>query len=80
MSSRDHTRGVGVDLGEWLGRAGGAADGIAVDQPAPGGLIRWIRTSAGGWVGVCNVVVTMTDGTTVKYAEQLISARALRSR
>jgi hypothetical protein len=80
MRSRDHTWAVWVDLGEWLGRDGGAADGIAVDQPAPGGLIRWIRTSGGTWVGVVNVIITMTDGSTVKYAEQLIPARALRPR
>jgi hypothetical protein len=29
-------------------------------------------------VGVCNVVVTMTDGTTAKFGDQLIPARALR--
>jgi hypothetical protein len=27
---------------------------------------------------VCNVVVTMTDGTTTKFGDQLIPARALR--
>jgi hypothetical protein len=71
---------VWVDLVAVFGRTGGAAEGIDISQPAPGGLLRWMRTSAGGWVGVVNVVVTMTDGSTVKFDEQLVPAHALRPR
>ena len=58
----------------------GSAQGIDLGQPAPGGLIKWLRTSEGGWVGVVNVVVPMTDGSTVKFDEQLVPASALRPR
>jgi hypothetical protein len=71
---------VWVDLAMIFGHAGGSAEGIDVGQLAPGGLIKWLRTSDGGWVGVVNVIVTMTDGATVKYANQLVPSRALRPR
>ena len=78
LSSRGHaTKRVWVDLRQWLGSDMKGVGGIDLSQPAAGGLIRWIRTT-GGWVGVCNVVVTMTDGTTAKFGDQLIPARALR--
>ena len=80
MTSREHAQPVWVDLAAVFGRADGAAEGIALDQPCPGGLLRWLRTSAGGWVGVVNVVIKMTDGTTVKFADQLVPAAALRPR
>ena len=79
MTSRDHARPVSIDVGLWLGSHGGDGDGIDVDQPAAGGLVRWIRTT-GGWVGVVNVVLVLTDGSTIKFSEQLIPARALRPR
>lgn len=60
-----------------LGPAG-SFDGIAVDQPTPGGLTRWLRTSGGAWVGVVTLVIPMTDGSTMKLEGQLIPARALR--
>ena len=78
LSSRGHaTKRVWVDLRQWLGSDVKGVGGIDLSQPAAGGLVRWIRTT-GGWVGVCNVVVTMTDGTTAKFGDQLIPARALR--
>lgn len=80
MASRDHTRAVWVDLGQWFGRDGSAGEGIDLDQPAAGGLIRWIKTSGGTWVGVVNVVIPFTDNTTMKFENQLIPARALRPR
>ena len=80
LASRERAQPVWVDLAVLFGRADGAAEGIDISQPAPDGLIKWIRTSAGGWVAVVNVVVTMTDGTTVKFAEQLIGSHALRPR
>ena len=80
MSSRDHARAVWVDLGQWFGTNGSAAEGIDLGQPAPGGLVRWIRTSGATWVGVVNIVVPMTDGSTMKLDSQLIPARALRPR
>ena len=63
-----------------FGRAGGASDGIDISKPAPGGLIKWLRTSEGGWVGVVNVMIAMTDGSAVKYSEQLVPASALSPR
>jgi hypothetical protein len=78
MSSRDRAvRRVQVDLRQWLGSDVAGVGGIDLSQPAAGGLVRWIRTT-GGWVGVCNVVVTMTDNTTMKFESQLVPARALR--
>ena len=78
FSSRERaTKRVSVDLRQWLGSDVAGVGGIDVSQPAAGGLVRWIRTT-GGWVGVCNVVVTLTDGTTQKFGDQLIPARALR--
>jgi hypothetical protein len=80
MTSRDHARGVWVDLAELFGRDGSAAEGIDLDQPAAGGLTKWLRTSGGTWVGVVNVVISMTDGSTMKVKGQLVPARALRPR
>ncbi len=80
MTSRDHAKGVWVDLVAVFGRASSAAEGIDLDAPCPGGLVRWLRTSAGGWVGVVNIIVTMTDGSTVKFEDQLLPAHALRPR
>jgi hypothetical protein len=93
MSSRTQAQPVWVDLAALFrqadsptdGTAGrtvidGTADDIDVSRPAPGGLTRWLRTSADGWVGMINVVVTMTDGSTIKLADQLVPAHALRPR
>ena len=80
MTSREHARAVWVNLAELFGRDGSAAEGIDLDQRAPGGLTKWIRTSGGTWVGVVNVVVPMTDGSTVKFENQLVPARVLRPR
>jgi hypothetical protein len=78
FSSRERaTKRVWVDLRQWLGSDVAGVGGIDVSQPAACGLVRWIRTT-GGWVGVCNVVATLTDGTTQKFGDQLIPARALR--
>jgi hypothetical protein len=71
---------VWVDLAALFGAGDGTAEGIDMSRPAPGGLTRWIRTSDGGWVGVVNMIVPMTDGSTVKFAEQLIPSHALRPR
>jgi hypothetical protein len=80
MTSRTHAQPVWVDLAVLFGRGDGRAEGIDISQPVPGGLIKWLRTSDCGWVGVVNVVVTMTDGSTMKFDSQLVSARALRPR
>jgi hypothetical protein len=80
MATRDHAKGVWVDLVALFGQANGSADGIDVSQPAPDGLIKWMRTSDGGWVGVVNVVITMTNGSTLKLDSQLVPARALKPR
>jgi hypothetical protein len=80
MTSRDHAKPVWVDLAAIYGRDGGSAEGIDIDAPAPGGLTRWLRTSTGGWVAVVNLIVTMTEGSTAKYDEQLIPSHALRPR
>jgi hypothetical protein len=58
----------------------GIVEGIDVSRPAPGGLTRWLRTSAGNWVGLIAVVVPITDGSTIKLADQLVPAHALRPR
>ena len=63
-----------------FGRDGSAGEGIDLNRPAAGGLVRWIKTSGVTWVGLVNVVGSITDGSTVKYTEQLIPARALRPR
>jgi hypothetical protein len=80
MTSRTHAQPVWVDLAVLFGRTGGSADGIDISQPAHGGLIKWLRTSGGGWVDIVNLVVTMTDGSTVRFAEQLVPSNALRPR
>ena len=49
-------------------------------QPAPGGLHAWLRTSDGAWVGRVSYVVMMTDGSTRKFTDQLVPARALTPR
>jgi hypothetical protein len=78
MASRDHARGVWVNVSQWLGSATDR-EGIDTSQAAAGGLLRWIRTTS-GWVGVVNVIMVLPDGSMKKYAEQLIPARALRPR
>ena len=56
------------------------AAGIVTDLPVAGGLSRWLRTADGAWVGVVTYVATLTDGTSVKYADQLMPARVLTPR
>jgi len=80
LTSREHAKPVWVDLRAWLGAATGGAIGVDVDQPCPGGLETWLRTSEGAYVGVVNVIVTFTDGSTRKLDAQLIRADALRPR
>jgi hypothetical protein len=48
MSAAPEGKPVWVDLTTLFARADGAAEGIDLDRPAPGGLIKWLRTSAGG--------------------------------
>ena len=74
MKGRDRDKAVCVDLTLVLGRGGGAANGIVTDQPAAGGLSRWLRTADGVWVGVVTYVATLTDGTSLKCADQLLPA------
>jgi hypothetical protein len=69
---------VWVDLAVVFGRAEGVAPGIVTTQPAPGGLSRWLRTAEGAWVGVVTYVATLTDGTTIKCADQLLPAQTPR--
>lgn len=78
MASRDHARGVWVNVSQWLGSAT-ECEGIETSQAAAAGLLRWIRTTS-GWVGVVNVIMVLPDGSTTKYAEQPIPTRALRPR
>jgi hypothetical protein len=80
LKGRDHTKPVWVDLRALFGSTGRWAEGIDLDKPAPGGLTRWLRCSDASWVGVVNVVVTMTDGSTRKFADQLIPSHALSPR
>ena len=80
MASRTHAQPVWVDLAALFGRADRSGEGVDISQPAPGGLIKWLRTSDGGWVGLVDTVVTMTDGSTMKFDSQLVPARALRPR
>jgi len=68
------------DLTVLFGRSGGAAVGIVTAQPAAGGLSRWLRTADGGWVGVVTYVATLTNGNTIKCADQLLPADALTPR
>ena len=58
----------------------GTTDHIDVARPAARGLTRWLRTSASDRIGMIKVVVTMTDGSTIKLADQLVPAHALRPR
>jgi hypothetical protein len=69
-----------VDLAALFGRTEGATAGIITDQPAAGGLSRWLRTADGAWVGVVTYVPTLTDGTSINHADQLVPARVLTPR
>ena len=69
-----------VDLAALFGHGGAHVDGIDTSQPTPGGLTRWLRTSDGAWIGKVNYIVTMRDGSTRKFADQLVPAVALRPR
>ena len=80
LKGRDHAKPVWVDLRALFGSTGRWAEGIDLDKPAPGGVTRWLRCSDASWVGVVNVVVTMTDGSTHKFADQLIPSHALSPR
>jgi hypothetical protein len=68
---------VWVDLAGVFGPSNGN-EGLVVGV-VPGGLQRWIRSTA-GWVGVVTYVVRMADGSSYKAVEQLVPARALRPR
>jgi hypothetical protein len=80
LTGRDQAQAVWVDLAGLFGRPGGAAAGIVTDRPAAGGLSRWLRTADGAWVGVVTYLATLTDGTSIKYADQLAPARVLTPR
>jgi hypothetical protein len=80
LKGRDQARAVWVDLRQLFGRGSAAAEGIDIRRPAPGGLHAWLRTSDGAWVGRVSYVVVMTDGTTRKFADQLVPAHALSPR
>ena len=69
-----------MDLAALFGRAEGPAAGVVTDRPVAGGLSRWLRTADGAWVGVVTYVATLTDGTSVKYTDQLVLARVLAPR
>jgi hypothetical protein len=77
---RDPARAVWVDLRRLFGRGSAAAEGIDMHQPAPGGLHAWLRTSEGAWGGRVPYVVVMTDGSTKKFAGQLVPAHVLTPR
>jgi hypothetical protein len=80
LSSREHGRGVWVDLAAVFGppTADAAPAGLVLDT-VPVGLQRWVKTS-GGWVGVVTYLARMADGSTYKATDQLVSAEALRPR
>jgi hypothetical protein len=81
LSSREHARGVWVDLAAVFGppsSADAAPHGLVLET-VPGGLQRWVKTT-GGWVGVVTYVARMADGSTYKAESQLVPAEALRPR
>jgi hypothetical protein len=80
LKGRDQAQAVWVDLAGLFGRAEGVAAGIVTDRPAAGGLSRWLLTADGAWVGVVTYLATLTDGTSIKYADQLVQARVLTPR
>jgi hypothetical protein len=80
LKGRGQAQAVWVDLAAVFGRADRAGVGIATDVPASGGLSRWLRTADGVWVGVVTYVATLSDGTTMKCADQLVPGHALRRR
>lgn len=69
LKGRDQDQAVWVDLAGLFGRAEGVAASIVTDRLAAGGLSRWLRTADGAWVGVVTYVATLTDGTSIKYAD-----------
>jgi hypothetical protein len=77
LKGRGQAQPVRVDLAVVFGQAAGSAGGIVTTQLVAGGLSRWLRTADGAWVGVVTYVATMTDGTTMKCADQLLPAHAL---
>jgi hypothetical protein len=80
LKGRDHAQPVWVDLTVVFRRADGPAVGIVTARPAAGGFSRWLRTADGAWVGVVTYVATLTDGGTIKCADQLLPAHALTPR
>lgn len=55
-------------------------EGVLVDEIAPGVLKRWMRTAAGDWLGVVNVVMACPNGSTYAAYDQLVPAQALSPR
>jgi hypothetical protein len=81
LASRERAvKGVWVDLRALFGSTSGDAEGIDLDAPGAGGLLEWIRLSDGGWAARVTYVVKMTDGSTRKFSDQVVPARALRPR
>ena len=80
LEGRGHAQAVWVDLATLFGRAEGMAAGVVTDQPVAGSLSRCPRTADGAWIGVVAYVATLTDGTSVKYADQLVPAHILTPR
>ena len=86
-SGRQYARGGAGPGSVWVDVAGlygptcsaTAPDGLVLDQPCPGGLSRWVRSSA-GWLGVVTMIVPTADGGTTKLADQFVPARFLRPR
>ncbi|MGH8793140.1 MAG: hypothetical protein ACRDXX_10895 [Stackebrandtia sp.] len=70
------TDSLGGDRRWWLRR-----EGLQVSaDPVPGQLTRWVRSSGGGWLGVCDLVVSSVNGRVVVELRQLVPARYITPR
>ncbi|MGH8880258.1 MAG: hypothetical protein ACRD0P_23380 [Stackebrandtia sp.] len=60
----------------WLRRAGLRVTA----EPVPGVLVRWVRGSGGGWLGLCDVVMTSHDCQLRVEVRQLVPTKHIKPR
>jgi len=56
---------------------GTAAYGITASPRTPARLVRWVRTSAGTWLGLCEIELTSANGQAKLEIRQLVPARLI---
>ena len=80
LKGRDQAQAVWVDLAALFGRAEAWQPASSLIGRRPAACPLATDRGRRAWVGVATYVATLTDGTSIKYADQLVPARILAPR